>query len=68
MGICKSCVLRLFALLLVLIWPSGDAKYSGFYLLISNLQLSPKACQVFILMKYLTYEYAFSGTTKLKST
>lgn len=52
--ICRDHVLRPFAPL-VLLWPSGDGKSSGFYLLVSNLELLPKACQVFILMKHLTF-------------
>lgn len=36
--ICRDHVLGPFAPL-VLIWPSGDGKSSGFYLLISNLEL-----------------------------
>lgn len=47
-------VLRSFAPL-VSIWPSGSGQISGFYSLISNLELLPKACQVFILMKHLTF-------------
>lgn len=47
-------VLRPFAPL-VSIWPSESGKISGFYLLISNLELLPKACQVFILMEHLTF-------------